>query len=451
MLNMKRKKRTISLSAMVAIIITGFSIITSVALGTILTIVSVTKMKNIISNKTLELANTAAAMLDGDAIKDLKKEDIGSEAYEKAYTTLEAFKISNKGANGEFAYIYGCRKTGDHAFEFTFDPSDDPAEFGELLEWTKALESASKGVAAFDKDPYTDRWGTFYSAYAPVFDSNGEVVMMVGIDVWAEWYNDTVWSSSNYIIIVSAISVVSGILVGVLINIRIRKRFETLSTEYNALEGDIRTLISEIVEPIDGKETVETIDSTDHIVQLREKIHATQKEIKEYIIYTKKMAYVDALSRVGNRTAYLEKVKQLDYSFPFAVILFDIDGLKYINDNFGHEIGDKAIVVTSDILQSVFDKTTIYRIGGDEFVVLLEGSDKDTTTSLYNSIDAKFFAFNNRNELPFPLHVSKGIAFFDNRKDKSLVDVFNRADEDMYHNKEEFYKQNPELKKKYRR
>ena len=449
---MKNKERALSLSMLIVLIISCFAVVTSTVLGTILTVVSVSKMKDMVSKKTLELANTAAAMLDGDSLKGLKAEDKDTPAYQNAYKTLEQFKISNQGTSGELAYIYACRSIGNNQFEFTIDPSDDPATFGEPLEWTKALDSANKGIPLFDEAPYTDRWGTFYSAYSPVFDSNHDVVMIVGIDVWADWYNDMVWSNSRSIIIVSAVSAISGILVGVLLNVRIRKRFETLSKEYSELEDDVQTLISEIKEPIDFAEHDEdnTPASGDQLIQLREKIQATQKEIKEYIIYTQKQAYVDALAHVGNRAAYLERIKTLDFSCPFALVILDINGLKYINDNYGHENGDKTIEAVSEILQSIFDQNDIYRIGGDEFVVLCVNGDEKDVYDAYNLIDGRFFNYNNRNKLPFPIYVSKGIAFFDKNSDKSLSDVFNRADEDMYRSKEEFYNKNPKMKKRYR-
>ena len=160
---------------------------------------------------------------------------------------------------------------------------------------------------------------------------------------------------------------------------------------------------------------------------------------------------MDVLAKVGNRAAYLEKIKSLDYSAPFALIICDINGLKYINDSYGHDNGDHAIIAVSNILQSIFDKDDIYRIGGDEFVILLTGIDKNATISLYHSINERFFAFNNSNELPFTVNVSKGIAFYDQRMDKSVTDVFNRADEIMYREKEDFYRLNPALKGKYRR
>ena len=186
------------------------------------------------------------------------------------------------------------------------------------------------------------------------------------------------------------------------------------------------------------------------MASLRKRIHITQKEIQDFIAYIKQQAYVDALANVGNRASYVLRIKQISLDSPFAVILYDINGLKYINDNFGHETGDKTIIAIANILKDTFDESTIFRIGGDEFVVVLTDNDKDITLQIFNSVIAKIDRFNELDEIPLVISVSKGVAFFDPKKDTSYADVFNRADENMYEDKEEFYRLNPKLKRKYR-
>ena len=445
-----KQRRKLNSTASILLIIASFIFLISATLGTVLTIQSVSKMKEILSYKMLEMSITASSLLDGDSLKNMKVEDMENETpeYVTAYNTLHAFLISNEErGSGEIAYIYCCRKCDDGTYEFTIDPSNDPADWGEKVEETYALNSAWNGTAAYDKEPYTDRWGTFYSAYSPVFDSNHEVVMMVGIDIWADWFNQTVWSSSISIIIVSSVGCISGILLGVVISLRRKKRMEELSKEFNELEGDVQTLLSEIKEPIDAsfKEN-EPVDEMHHI---REQIRVTQNEIREYIIYTKRQAYLDSLAQVGNRAAYVEKIKEVKFDSPFAVIIFDINGLKYINDHYGHENGDQAIVAVSIILKNVFDNSSIFRIGGDEFVVLLTDVDTKATMYVFELFDENLEEFNDKQTLPFKVNVSKGIAFYNSKKDKTFVDVFNRADIEMYKAKKEFYENNPELKNKY--
>ena len=448
----RRKRKSLSLSAAIMLIISAFTVIVSGVLGTVLSYQSINKMKEMVENKTLEMANTAASLLDGDSLKDIQATDVNTENYQNTLKTLRAFKSANGDSSGEFAYIYLVRQVGEHDYVFTIDPDEeDPTPFGSTIAATYALESAARKVAAFDKEPFTDEWGTFYSAYSPILDSNGDVAMIVGIDVWANWYNATVWSNSISIIIISGIGVISGILVGILINLRISSRFKLLSSEFNELEEDVQGLIEEIKAPIqaDSGESFE-ITGDHQMVSLRKRIHVTQKEIQDFVAYIRKQAYVDALSHVGNRASYVLKIKQIDLDSPFSVILYDINGLKYINDNHGHETGDKTIIAIANILKDTFDEETIFRIGGDEFVVLLTNNDKDITLQIFNSIVDKIEKYNETGELPLPISVSKGVAFFNSKEDKTFADVFNRADEKMYEDKEEFYKQHPTLKKKYR-
>ena len=126
----KTKKKGLSLSTTIVLIISAFSFTVTAILGTVLTFQSVNNAKQMVSSKTLELAAFAAAMIDGDAIKDIKAEDKDTKAYQDAYDALSKFKSSNEAANGEFAYIYLCRATGENTFEFTIDASADPAGFG---------------------------------------------------------------------------------------------------------------------------------------------------------------------------------------------------------------------------------------------------------------------------------------------------------------------------------
>ena len=448
----RKRRKSLSLSAAIMLIISAFTVIVSGVLGSVLSYQSITKMKEIIDNKTLEMASTAASLLDGDSLKNIQATDVNTENYQNTLKTLRAFKSANGDSSGEFAYIYLVRQVNEHEYIFTIDPDEvDPTPFGSKIVETPALASAAKKVAAFDKEPFTDEWGTFYSAYAPILDSEGEVAMIVGIDVWANWYNSTVWANSRSIIIISVIGVVSGVLVGILINLRISSRFKLLSKEFNELESDVQVLINEIKAPIaaDSGESFE-LEGDTQMVSLRKRIHVTQKEIQDFVAYIKKQAYVDALSHVGNRSSYVLKVKQITMDSPFSLIIYDINGLKYINDNYGHETGDKTIIAIANVLKDTFDEETIFRIGGDEFVILLTDNDKDITLQIFDSVVEKLEEFNKKNELPISISVSKGIAFYDSKIDKSFVDVFNRADDKMYEDKEEFYKANPKLKKKYR-
>ena len=450
----KIKIKRLSLSARIMLVVSGLTIAVSAILGTILSIQSIHMQKEMVRNKTIEMAMTAAELIDGESLIGLEEDDKGTPAYDNAYNILDAFRTTNQGTSGELAFIYLCRYIGDDRFIFTIDPSDDAAPWGMDLEWTKALDSARKGVAAFDEEPYTDSWGTFYSAYAPIWNNaKDQVVMIVGVDVWADWFESNIWSSATSIIIVTVIAAVTGILIGFFITVGIRKRFDLLSNELSGLQGDVTTLISEIKEPIDTTldESEQEDSDDDQVAKLRNTIRVTQKEIKEYIIYTKKQAYIDGLTHVNNRTAYVERIKQIDLNKPFTVAIFDINGLKWINDNYGHETGDKAISEIGMILKQSFDEKSIYRIGGDEFVIILDGIDQEKMINGCQKVVENLSIYNQKNNMPIDFTISKGVAYFDKNIDKNYASTFNRADQEMYKDKQEFYDKYPELKEIYHR
>lgn len=422
------------LSTRILILASVFLVASSATLGTVLTVQSVNSMTSFVKNKSMELAISAATMLDGDSLKGMTAEDQANNtpAYAEAYRVLHAFINSNAGTSGELAYIYLCRSIGNDKFEFTLDPSEKPAEWGQNLEWTYALDSAAKGVAAFDSAPFTDEWGTFYSAYAPVFDSSHEVAMLVGIDIWANWYDEAVWSHSRSIIVVTSAVTVAGIALGFFVNYRISKRFRELSDELDALEGDVRTLLSEINEPIHPHNAVTEAGKGADVTHLHSQILTTQHEIKEYINYAKKQAYIDALTHVGNRSAYVELLKSIPFPSPIGVIVFDVDGLKTINDKFGHESGDKAIISVAEVAKSIFPRESIFRIGGDEFVVVIQNENGIESIEAQAKKLADGFSSINDEESPYPINASVGFAVYEVDKDEAYKDIFNRADSNMY-------------------
>ncbi len=180
---MIRKK--LGLTATFAIMVSIMIVAVNLLLGGILMNSSKKSMLTLIQNRMLDISNTAAAMLDGDELENLKKEDKGTPKYQKINDTLAYFQD-----NIDLKYIYCVTAKGDKEFVFSVDPTiDDPGIFGEPVVYTDALYAASKGTPSVDEEPYSDDWGRFYSAYSPVFDSEGKVAGIVAVDFDAEWYD----------------------------------------------------------------------------------------------------------------------------------------------------------------------------------------------------------------------------------------------------------------------
>ena len=104
-----------------------------------------------------------------------------------------------------------------------------------------------------------------------------------------------------------------------------------------------------------------------------------------------------------------------------------------INDTLGHDVGDKYIKEAKEIISNTFKNSTVFRIGGDEFVCILDENDYYTRDYLMQKINEK----NDKNAKANKVTIACGISDFNPETDKKLIDVFIRADELMYKNKKE--------------
>ena len=152
------------------------------------------------------------------------------------------------------------------------------------------------------------------------------------------------------------------------------------------------------------------------------------------------LAYRDSLTHVKNATAYeVDKMRLegeiLNGNARFAFVFVDINDLKQINDNHGHEFGDEYIIGVCRTVCDIFRHSSVFRIGGDEFLVILQGRDYDRRDDLM-LILRQTFAQTARDESVVPWRrysAAAGLAIY--KKGDTVKDVFHRADEAMYHSK----------------
>lgn len=186
--------------------------------------------------------------------------------------------------------------------------------------------------------------------------------------------------------------------------------------------------------------------SKDEVGKLADELRMVAKEMREYISYIHTQAYTDALSGVGNKTAYLDMVKTIDRKIQegladFAVAIFDINGLKHINDTQGHEYGDLVIIDMSTVLKASFGADKVYRIGGDEFIAIMENVIEDDIQGFMNKYELEIKKIN---EIPHAyeakLAAAKGYTIYNSSVHKDFKAVFQSADTAMYEDKGNFYR-----------
>lgn len=150
----------------------------------------------------------------------------------------------------------------------------------------------------------------------------------------------------------------------------------------------------------------------------------------------------DSLTKVKNRTAYERYLKVFHKKFDsgeireFAVAYFDINNLKLINDSLGHDKGDLYIQNSCKFICNHFKNSPVFRIGGDEFVVILTGVDFQNRNNIMLRICEEMKSDPDGQELSVErVSVAFGMADYHYETDAELKSVFQRADEQMYKTK----------------
>ena len=157
----------------------------------------------------------------------------------------------------------------------------------------------------------------------------------------------------------------------------------------------------------------------------------SQMYTNNWINYRKNNSDIDYLTNVYNRNSF-EKFKKmyLPSNTIISCVFIDVNGLNKINNMYGHAMGDKAICSVANVLNNTFDNGKVYRIGGDEFVVIIFGADE---YAVYKKTHEVKEILKN-----CEIYISAGINIGKNIVD--IEDFIKIADHKMYEDKKNFYK-----------
>ncbi|MDP4153550.1 MAG: GGDEF domain-containing protein [Bacillota bacterium] len=152
--------------------------------------------------------------------------------------------------------------------------------------------------------------------------------------------------------------------------------------------------------------------------------------------------YRDHLTGLFNRRQLDNYIKQLIHSNTLlAGIMIDLDSFKKINDLYGHDAGDQALIYTAKILKKTFKNDFIARYGGDEFIVMMEISNKSELTTVIESLKNNINYFNSQKIVPYKISVSIGFDFLNCKNQKTVQRFFKHIDNLMY--KDKLHKEHP--------
>ena len=177
-------------------------------------------------------------------------------------------------------------------------------------------------------------------------------------------------------------------------------------------------------------------NDSDHIIIAIANIDAAKRMELEYRSAVD-LANRDSLTEVKNKRAYAQTEMELDHQISsdeiseFSVVICDLNGLKNVNDTLGHKAGDDFIRSGCKYICDTFDHSPVFRIGGDEFAIIVRGRDYVRRKELVEQFKEQML----QNKKEGLVTVACGISDFDPEKDIRVQDVFERADAAMYENK----------------
>ena len=179
----------------------------------------------------------------------------------------------------------------------------------------------------------------------------------------------------------------------------------------------------------------------DELGRLTSTFKRMSARFKEHINDLNEQAFFDALTHVKNKGAFTKAVSELEEQIAaggaeFAIGVFDCDNLKLVNDEHGHDKGDVYLKNASHTIGRVFKHSPLYRVGGDEFAVILRNEDYIHMDKLFTKFDEERARINESAEERWEqVQVSTGFAIYTPSVDKTVIDVVRRADKIMYEDK----------------
>ncbi len=347
------------------------------------------EMINMLESNVNTLALHIEDNLNTDIFTEIKtKEDMSRQSYDEAHIFLDTIRTMSK---IKYLYTATLNDTGDLVYHVDGLPYGD-ADFrnvGDLIdvEFQAPLLAALNNEIVMHEDILNTEWGNVFVAYYPLHDSNGNVVAALGIEFPADNQHK---AFQNIRLVVSLVMIIICIISGYL----------------------ARYLFTRISNP-----------------------------------YFKDLYNTDSLTKLKNRAAFDTDVYndiQRHRLKGVVLVITDLNGLKPVNDKYGHKMGDFYInaCATALIIEKM-NYCIVYRIGGDEFATLIPSEYSSNADSYIELVRKKLSIL--CNDLIPPASVSMGYAVCSGVTLEAWEKTYQKADEAMYLDKREYYKKHKSL------
>lgn len=471
---MKKRKIRTSLLAMTVLLVVLLSIALTVAGFNIYRQDMIARYKNYAGDSI----DCIARCIDGDDLEKCIETGEKSEKYQALQTLANNFKETH-----DLIYIYIVKPlkvdpphnmmdvlAAYTAWEVANEP-ETLTDLGVITEYTYPAEVAEQYMARMDHDSTityfrndTD-FGNIYTAIRPIFNSKGEPIAVLCGDIEIDEING---AAQKYALSAALISLAffagSMLFVNLWIGRRIVKPIQRLQDASGAFEDKCRRR-APVEELVMGDPQIHTNDEIEglstaivsmvqdvqgyakDLLRKEEEISRKDTEIlsmKEYVNQMDMLAYRDTLTGAGNKAAYEKAARKLDWDIlagtaDFAIVMADLNYLKRINDNYGHDKGNEYIKGMHAMLAEAFTESPIFRIGGDEFVVIVQDQELKRCEELLELLRERMReTLRDENLEPWErISTAFGIGRYADGDDVDAV--FKKADIDMYDEKKRMH------------
>ncbi len=404
------------------------------------------------------MTSVIASQLEEQPIEDFIALGRDAEGYKEFEQAL--YKLKDSYPDVTYLYVYQIKEDGCHVV-FDLDTETTKAsEPGEVVPFDASFEPYLPALlhgVPIDPIISDDTFGWLLTVYHPVRNANHQTLCYVGAD-----YSMSMLSFigsvflSKFISMLLSVFIVTFALALKLAKYNVILPLKSMSYcarafAYDSEEAretnveqlralDIRT--GDEIENLYHAFLKTTEDSMDYVDQV---IHARLQvaEMKEQVSAMDEIAYKDALTGLRNKAAYDEFITRIDGEIVkgeavFGIAMIDLNYLKRVNDTYGHERGNDYLKACCRMVCDVFRHSPVFRVGGDEFVVILEKGDLSAWEGLVSELRQKMRE-RAENEALQPWEkpsAAVGVALYDASRDHGADDVFKRADAAMYADKQ---------------
>lgn len=407
--------------------------------------------------------------IDHDDMAQCAKTYVESEKYRETQAMFDSFIDSFEDIH--YLYLMDANTEQEHprlielcTANSTWEKEHEPENVLHLGDWEEDWYPEDTvwnfvRIQRGDEDVYflnPSQWGVDYTLARPVKDSQGNHYGILCADISVKELRATIYRNiyiNIAVIVLAGIAFIVLLLLWMRVNVvvplkkleqsladfarRSSGRRDPKELIYNPPEIHTRNEVQSLAE-----EVLKLFVDMQEYVQWLMAAEDQTRGLRAHVSKMKSIAYRDSLTKVKNKTAYDKKVQALSWDIVnkiarFAIVMVDLNNLKLINDRYGHEHGNEYITGACGIICDIFDSAQVYRVGGDEFLAVLQGKDYEDREALCQELRTLFARSAGAEDAEPWLRYSAAVGMGVYESGDDVEAVFTRADQEMYKAKTE--------------